>query len=201
MGQQLHPPLPVKLIMPMLSASEQLLSNIEDDLQQRWGAIDIRSGPMPFEHTHYYDREMGAPLWRKLVSFAPLIEADQLAQVKHQSNALETTYAQVQAGSEHGSSDTIGADRDQAPARTINLDPGYLTQSKLVLATTKDYSHRVYIGDSMYAEATLHYHQGAWRTWPYTYRDYASGQYDEFLNRARGRLIEQLSQRQQHPDK
>ena len=76
-------------------------------------------------------------------------------------------------------------------ARPINLDPGYVESSKLVLATTKNYSHRTYIGQSMYAEATLYYSKNQWHAWPYTYPDYAGGAYDDFLNRVRASLMEQ----------
>ncbi|OPZ95339.1 MAG: hypothetical protein BWY71_02269 [Planctomycetes bacterium ADurb.Bin412] len=78
-------------------------------------------------------------------------------------------------------------------SRPINLDPGYIDASKLVLATTKNYSHRIYIGQSMYAEATLHYHRGKWQAWPFTYPDYGSGLYDPFLNAARDRYLEQTT--------
>jgi hypothetical protein len=74
----------------------------------------------------------------------------------------------------------------------VNIDPGYLTLSKVVLATTKDYSHRLYLRDGIYAEVTLHYEAGAWRPWPWTYRDYASGQYLDFFERVRESLKQQL---------
>ena len=121
---------------------------------------------------------MGPDLKRMFVSFAPLIDPGQLARVKHETNHLEAEICE-QAGS-------------PPEFRLVNLDPGYIALSKLVLATTKDYSHRVYIGEGMYAEATLHWHDGAWRAWPYTYPDYASDVYHAFFRRVRERLLAQL---------
>ena len=176
-----NPPRPVKLIVGMLSGDELLFAQAAEAMAALWGKIDIQSAMMPFTQTDYYAEQMGADLRRRFFSFVELIDPGHLAQVKHQSNVLETQLAQSDAG------------RALRVARPINLDPGYLEPSKLILATTKNYSHRIYIGESMYAEATLHYHKGAWQAWPYTYADYAGGAYDAFLNEARQRLMEQLS--------
>ena len=168
----------VKLIVGMLSKQEEMFARAEEDMRQLWGVIDISSEVMEFGHTKYYARQMGEGLWRKFVSFAELIDPGRLAAIKHQSNGLEAKYAQSVEG------------KALQVERPINLDPGYVEPSKLVLATTKNFSHRIYIGDSMYAEATLRYHKGKWWAWPYTYPDYAGGEYDEFLNQVRERLME-----------
>ena len=176
-------PQPVKLIVGMLASQESCFAWAQDQMEKHWGTIDITSEVMPFDYTDYYAREMGERLLRKFVSFAELIDPGELAAVKHQSNALESEI------------DGWAENQGQQPKakRLINLDPGYIEPSKLVLATTKNYSHRIYIGQSMYAEATLRYQKGRWQGWPYTYPDYASGAYDEFLNRVRERLMEKLS--------
>ena len=176
----------VKLIVGMLSKEELLFEPAEAQMRMMWGEIDERSEIISFTATNYYEQEMGGPLLRKFVSFDELIEPGRLAAIKHQSNALE---------------DKLGASRQGKScgvARPINLDPGYIDPSKLVLVTTKNYSHRIYIGDSMYAEATLHYHKGSWQGWPFTYPDYAGGDYDNFLNHTRRRLMEQLSSRKEN---
>ncbi|MBN2211965.1 MAG: DUF4416 family protein [Sedimentisphaerales bacterium] len=180
MSQQLHPPKPVKLIVGMLSRDEGLFVPAESKMAALWGAIDITSKVMAFEQTRYYEKEMGTGLRRKFVAFVDLIRPEKLACVKHQSNAIEAELAATEA-------------KRLGVARPINLDPGYVEPSKLVLATTKNYSHRIYIGENMYAEATLRYHQGQWQGWPFTYPDYASGAYFDFLTSVRERLMEQLS--------
>ena len=180
---QAHSPKPVKLIVGMLSGAERLFDSAEGSMAELWGPIDEHSDVMDFEQTDYYEKEMGPNLRRKFVSFAELIDPGQLAQIKHQSNALEAFYG------EQGEGQTPGV------ARPINLDPGYVEPSKLVLATTKNYSHRIYIGKSIYAEATLYYRKDRWHAWPFTYPDYADGAYDDFLNRVRARLMEQSKSR------
>lgn len=164
----------------MLSTEDVLFVEAEEHMQRLWSEIDIYGPILPFHYTRYYEKEMGANLLRKFVSFAKLINPGELARIKHEGNALEAVFSESE-----GLRLNVG--------RPINLDPGYIEPSKLVLATTKNYSHRIYIGDDMYAETTLHYHQGRWQSWPFTYPDYASGDYNEFLSAARNRLLEQLS--------
>jgi len=178
---QVKPVQPVKLIVGMLSRSELLFEAAREKMPTEWGTIDIAGDVMPFDYTDYYFKQMGKPLLRQFVSFERLIDPGDLAQIKHQSNAWEDKLGQIEPG------------RALAVERPINLDPGYVEQSKLVLATTKNYSHRIYIGSSMYAETTLRYHRGRWDTWPFTYPDYGGGAYDEFFTKVRDRLMEQLS--------
>jgi len=180
---QPKPALPVKLIVAMLSREESLFISAQQRMEQLWAAIDIESAVMPFDYTDYYAKQMGAPLRRKFISFEELIDPGALAGIKHRSNALEAELAEAPVG------------QVLQVVRPINLDPGYIEASKLVLATTKNYAHRIYIGESMYAEATLHYHKGLWQGWPYTYPDYTGGDYDDFFNRTRAKLMEQLSSR------
>ena len=182
---QIKPPQKVKLIVAMLTAEQKLFTAAEQDMAQLWGNIDLASDIMPFTYTDYYHKQMGPSLWRKLVSINNLIDPGQLPAVKHQSNDLETKWSQLPLGKQ------LNVDRP------INLDPGYIEPSKLVLASTKNYSHRIYIGDSIYAECTLHYHQGTWQSWPFTYPDFGSGDYDDFLNQTRQRLMEQISSKKQ----
>lgn len=178
MGQAKEPET-VVLVVGMLSMQEDLFALAEQHMQALWGKIQLSSEVMSFHFTDYYSKEMGAPLRRKFVSFTRTIDPAALADIKHQSNALELQIAQTQAG------------QALQVARPINLDPGYVEPSKLVLATTKNYSHRIYIGKSMYAESTLYYHKGRWQSWPFTYPDYAGGDYDAFLSQVRERLMEQ----------
>ena len=69
--------------------------------------------------------------------------------------------------------------------RPLNLDPGYLTEAKLVLATTKDRDHRLYLSRGIFAEVTLHFHRGTWEARPWTYPDYQRADYHEFFLRCR----------------
>jgi hypothetical protein len=78
--------------------------------------------------------------------------------------------------------------------RQVNIDPGYVSLSKLVLATTKNHAHRIYLSDGIYAEVTLHYRDGAFRGYPWTYPDYASSEYCALFQKVRDLYRRQLRQ-------
>jgi Domain of unknown function (DUF4416) len=149
-----HPPAQVKLFCALLVAPTLPLDEIETVLAETYGVIVLRSMPTPFIQTTYYEREMGANLTRLYVAFDPLVSIAALATVKHMTNRLEARWSTA-----HGQ-------------RRVNIDPGYLDLAKVVLASTKDYNHRLYIGDGIFAEVTLCYRQHAFQAWEWTYPDY-----------------------------
>ncbi|MBN1640261.1 MAG: DUF4416 family protein [Anaerolineae bacterium] len=172
MGQA-KPPNPVKLIVSAFAPHDGLLQDVKTALVDRWGAIDYQSELLPFAHTAYYAPEFGADLVRRIWAFEPLVDPATLVQIKGQTNNLERQWSVE--------------DR-----RQVNLDPGYVSMAKLVLATTKNHGHRVYLGDGIYAEVTLHYRDGAFRPWPWTYPDYASPRYCALFDEIRRRYVTQL---------
>jgi hypothetical protein len=147
-------PAPVQLFCGLLVAPAVSQSDVEEALQQQFGAIVLRSQAFPFAQTAYYTPEMGEGLTRLYLAFAPLINISALAAVKHTTNRLEARWA---AG---------------PGQRRVNLDPGYLDLGKVVLASTKNHAHRLYIGAGIYAEVTLRYQKKRFQPWEWTYPDY-----------------------------
>jgi hypothetical protein len=167
-------PKPVKLIVSMLTAQPTLWEPAEAALVDAYGPADWSSPVLDFDHTDYYTAEMGAGLQRVILTFRNLIDPGQLAAIKLFTNALEASWA------------------EESGDRPLNLDPGYLSLSKMVLATTKNHAHRIYIGQGIYAEVTLHYYQKAFRAWPWTYPDYGSDEYCRLFEEIRERYVAQL---------
>ncbi len=118
------------------------------------------------------------------MAFEQPIGPGRLAAIKRATNAVEAEFA---------------AGRGGGPPRPVNLDPGYVTESKLVLASAKDFAHRIYLGEGIYAEVTLTYARGRWQAGPHTFPDYASGRYDAFLTAARAALRRQLGRKGASP--
>lgn len=173
------------MICGLLCADPALLGRMRSRLEAAFGPADLAAEILPFDFTHYYDEEMGRPLYRSFLAFERLIDPQRLAEIKIATNDLEDRCAEsVRRGEEPWNASV------SPPARPINLDPGYLTPAKLILASMKDFSHRIYLRDGVYAEVTLQYRDG-WRTLPWTFPDYASGRYDEFFTRAREALRRQ----------
>ena len=174
---KLNDPKPVKLVIGILAANYHCLHTAADSLSDKFGKVDFSSDVWPFDQTDYYKEQTGPRILRQFVSIKKLIEPCALAKIKHQTNKIEQKLAKKLA---------------LPLTRPVNLDPGIIEPSKLVLATTKNYSHRIYIGKKMYAEVTLIYDKGSWQPQVYTYPDYRQQCYLDFFDKVRTRLMEQL---------
>lgn len=135
-------------------------------MRRRFGEIDFESAVFDFSQTDYYRKEFGPGLLRQFISFKKLIPAERLSKIKNLTNKIERKLS-------------------NSGRRTVNIDPGYICLSKLVLASTKDYKHRIYLGGGIYAEITLIYQGKIFVPWECTYPDYRSPEYIEVFNRIR----------------
>ncbi|MGB5984613.1 MAG: DUF4416 family protein [Desulfobacterales bacterium] len=170
------PPTPGKLIISVLTAERDLLPPVAEALTDRFGPLDIVGPWWPFQFTSYYEKELGAPLMRRMLSFKPLWAQGALPDIKLETNALETRFA-------------------QASRRRVNLDPGLLMAERLVLATGKNFSHRIYLGKKIYADLTLIFQRGRFQTLPWTYPDYGEEKMLAYLQGVRNKYGRDLSPR------
>ncbi|MHC4229219.1 MAG: DUF4416 family protein [Planctomycetota bacterium] len=174
---KLKEPKPAKLIIGILASNYQCLHAAADAITGKFGNADLTSDVWPFDKTDYYKDQIGPRILRQFVSIERLIDPARLAKIKLQTNKLEQKLAK-----------SLGIPLP----RPANLDPGLIEPSKLVLATTKNYSHRIYIGRKMYAEVTLVFDKGSWQPLDHTYPDYRQQCYFDFFDKVRTRLLEQL---------
>jgi len=174
---KLKDPNPAKLIVGILAADEQCLHAAIEALTHKFGTLGLVSDVWPFDKTDYYKDQTGEHILRQFVSIEKLIDPGKLAKFKHTTNKLEKKLAAKLA---------------LPLPRPANLDPGLIEPSKLILVTTKNYSHRIYIGKKMFAEVTLIFDKGRWRPFEYTYPDYRQQCYFDFFSKVRTRLLEQL---------
>lgn len=164
---------PVKLVIGLIFKHNNIYVKVKPLLERKFGPIDFESQTLDFIHTDYYEKEFGKGLKRAFVSFKKLILPHQLPAIKTTTNYFEARLSQNKL-------------------RRINIDPGYLELSKFVLATTKDYSHRIYLGGGIYAEITLFYRKGSFCPWEWTYPDYRTDAYIKIFNRIRQIYVEQI---------
>jgi hypothetical protein len=168
----------VKLIVGLLLSRDAPVLALRRQIEASYGPVDLETDLLPFEATRYYEREMGSPLQRLFWSFERLIAPEALADLKCETNAIEQAYAMH---------DSPGW------RRRVNLDPGYVDLAKLVLATTKDRQHRLYLGRGIYAEVTLRFTGGRFVPWDWTYPDYRTPEYVTFFDAVRRRYRQQLT--------
>lgn len=163
----------VKLISSIFSPSKDVITSVATALERMFGPVDWKSAQLLFDRTRYYEREMGWPLFRRIVAFRDLIRPESIVDVKLKTNELEKAFA-----------------RDGK--RSVNLDPGYISMERLVLVTGKNYTHRVYLSKGIYADLTLIFQRGCFRPLPWTYRDYGAeemiSRFNEIRNAYKGQL-------------
>ena len=165
-----------KLICGMISSSENLFNSAQKKLESLYGPAGISSEIIPFDFTNYYFSQMGDGLLRKFIAFDRLIDPAELSDIKRATNDIEAEMA-----------------RGGTVDRPINLDPGYVTLHSLVLASMKNFSHRIYLNHGVFAEVTLMYREG-WQSLEWTFPDYGSGLYFPFLTATRNALRDQIKQ-------
>ncbi|ETR73772.1 MAG: GTP-binding protein [Candidatus Magnetoglobus multicellularis str. Araruama] len=159
-------PRPACLLVGMFMKDQTLFQPVINCLTTEFGAIGLVSRWFSFNFTSYYEKEMGGPLYRRMISFLQQIDPSQLPDIKQRTNDIE-----MQFGNQ---------DR-----RQVNIDPGYLVPERFVLATGKNYTHRIYLNNGIYADLTLIYQKGQFQTLPWTYPDYAADNVKSFLTNVR----------------
>ena len=174
-------PRPAKLVIGILLKDRALFEPLAAALIAKYGCADLVSSWMDFSYTAYYEPELGSPLHRRMLAFEALIDQQDLATIKIATNRLELAYA-------------------QDLKRRVNIDPGYLLHERFVLASGKNFSHRIYIGRCIYADLTLIYRKGAFETLPWTYPDYADRPIRTFLMRVRKKYTLDLNGESPHHD-
>ncbi len=176
---QINAPQPVLLILAAFSRHDRALDWALEQATEVWGNVVLTSPKFEFSETDYYEPSMGPGLHKQFWAFETLIDPARLPEIKQQTNAWEAAYT---------------PEGGHAESRPLNLDPGYLTLAKLVLASTKDHAHRIYLNQGIYAEVTLRYQQGGWRAWDWTFPDYRRSDYHEFFDQCRNYVRQQLRQ-------
>jgi hypothetical protein len=164
---------PVKLVVSIFYADNQLLKDVLEKLSCEYGDVDFISQEMPFNYTEYYAKEMGSCLKRRFVFFEGPVRPESLPDVKLLTNRLEDGF-------------TMGG------LRNVNIDPGYVATAHLILATGKGYTHRPYLRDGIYADLTLVYTDKSFHALPWTYPDYAGQHVIGMFNRIRAKYVEQM---------
>lgn len=163
----------VKLISSIFSSEESLIDQVISRMVKAFGPTDWVSELVPFDRTRYYEKEMGWPLCRRFIAFEKLIQPDHLVRIKHDTNGLEQRYKHT-------------------GRRSVNIDPGYVSLERLILATGKNYTHRIYLSHGIYADLALVYQKGCFRPLAWTYKDYADTKVIQWFNELRHRYKEQL---------
>ncbi len=156
-----------KLFVGLLTNEVFLFDEIKQELNEIFGQIDLEGPVWPWQHTDYYLKDMGDDLKRKFLFFKNLIRPEDISRIKINTMDIEQRFLRKDGG------------------RRVNIDPGYIDFARVVLVSSKDFSHRLYLGHGIYAEVALSFVKKGYQPLPYTYPDFRSAEYIELFGRAR----------------
>ena len=163
-----------KLIIGFIYNTDEMFEKALAIMKDKFGNVDFMTEEFSFtnEFSDYYDEELGGEARRRILSFETLIDPERQAEIKTFTNEVEASFS-------------IDGNRK------VNLDPGFMSHGRLLLATTKKTGFRIPLSDGIYTELTLFYARGGWQKLPWTYRDYQSKRVQDFLTTVRKRYLEQ----------
>lgn len=164
---------PVKFFVSVIYHDQKNFDEVSAAIRQSMGDIDTESEPFPFDFTDYYTSEMGSPLFRVFFSLAKPGPADGILSIKKACLELETRFS---AGNH----------------RQVNLDPGYIDLYKLVLVSEKYLGHKIYLSEGICADMVLFLGKKKVTPFRWTFPDFKSGRYDEYILRLRRDYLRQL---------
>ena len=165
--------IPVKLITGLISRNPSQFSVAKRLLEKKFGKVDKETDLLDFSCTDYYEKELGKNLKRKFLSFKGLIPLERDCRIKLYTSKIERKFSENNA-------------------RSINIDPGYITLANLILFTTKNRSHRIYIGQGIYADLELQFAKKSFHPLEWTYPDYRTKEYIDFFNSVRATYVSQI---------
>ena len=167
-------PLPAKLGIGLIYKEKTAAHSGWKAMEKKWGAVDFLSEVRPFEYTRYYEQEMGRPLYRRWAFFKDLVPQERLSDIKWQALEIEKKW--------------VIEDK-----RQLNLDPGLITAERLVLATGKNYSHRIYLGKGIFGDLTLLFYNKSYQPLVWTYPDYRDEQTIGMFNKIREKYLRDIA--------
>ncbi len=166
-------PEPLKYFVAILFPTSEALAAGKQELSALWGAFDFEGQDHLFDMTDYYEPEMGAPLYRRLVAFEELMPPTALVEMKLRCNRIEESLA-------------------NDGKRIVNLDAGYLDHNKVVLASAKGFGQKIYLDKGIYADFVGRYKHGRYQPFDWTFPDFKDGRYDKELLTIRQIYLQQM---------
>lgn len=168
----INPVPPVAFFASIMVSDHGLMPEVETALEGFLGGVEEKTTMVPFSYSEYYKGEMG-DLSRCFIFFLRLGPRESLVDVKLKTNGIEERMS-------------------LSGRRRVNIDPGYVALEHVVLATTKGFSHRLYLGQGIFGDLTLVFRNGGYRPLEWTYPDYANGETTQMFIRWRQQYKEQL---------
>jgi len=166
-------PHPALLFFNIFSKKKDLIILTLNEIKNNYGEFSWLTPFFPFISTRYYEKEFGDNLIRIIAALYNLIEQDRLVETKKFAFQLEKKLA-------------------EKGKRLVNIDPGMITAERLILATGKNFTHRIYLGEGIYADLNLIFQKKSFRSLAWTFPDYGSREFISLFNNARDTYLRRI---------
>lgn len=163
----------LKCFLGLLFNQSVCLNSVYESIEKTYGSIDSYSDIFPFTHTQYYEKEMGTHLQKQFLSIKTLVTPSEFSKIKKLSNDIEINFSINNS-------------------RNINIDPGFLSPHNVLLLSTKNFSHRIPVGNGIYAELTLLFKNKQFQTVDWTYPDFKFKEYQSYLLKLRKQYLTEI---------
>lgn len=155
-----------------LYSQQDIIKMISDKFTTEMACLVPTTNPL----THYYSSEMGPEENLKRIMIVCLEPYEREQFVAHKLWA-----------------DQVERETSIDGKRRLNIDIGLLSLENLLLATGKNYSHRIYLNSGVYADLTLEFKQGKFNKLEWTYPDYTDSEKLRFFEDCRLILLSKIS--------
>ena len=152
------------LIIAIMYSKKETYNKVKQILEEKFGNVNKESSEYNFDQfTSFYEKEMGRNLVKRFLIFEKDIEKQDLIQIKKQTTEIEKEFSVNEK-------------------RTINLDPGYLNEKELVLASfKKGTNYKEDLGQGVYAHKVLEFKDKEAIIFWHTFPDYRVKENQEFF--------------------
>lgn len=143
----------VKFFVAVLYSKKEIYDKTILLLKEKFGEIIIEGKPYDFDFTDYYSEEMGKDLLKRFVVFKKEIDKKELSQIRKVTGEIEDKF-RVNV------------------KRQINLDPGYISDKEVVLASVKKKDFKENIGNGIFAHKIYSFENNKVKIFFHTFPDY-----------------------------
>jgi hypothetical protein len=163
-------PNPGRLIVSVVHSSRDALADALRQLERRFGRVTCETIDIQHSNGREYAEEMGDTLYRRLFSFERMVPRDSLVEIKTACHKIESQ---------------LGDQVHDYTFRTVNIDPGIMTPDNFVMACHREFNHRIYINEGVFAEIVLIWSKGKFCRLPWTNQDFCHEEAIDFFSRVR----------------
>jgi hypothetical protein len=153
-----------RLLFAIMYPDKEILDVCVDILEKEFGSIKLIGEEYVFNFTRYYEEEFGRNLKKQIFVFEKTIEKHDLVKIRSRTGEIEQQLA-------------------KEDKRVVNIDPGYISETELALATRKGRDFKEELGEGIFVHKVLEFKNKEIITFRHTFADYRLEKNLEFFRK------------------